>query len=518
MDCKKITIYTQVYNTEKYLRQCLDSVVNQNYPIHQYIIVDNGSTDGCSEIIKEYAEKYDFIEVVKHETNQRQFSYRLISEKATGDYLVYIDSDDWWEPDYLEKMISFLESNDLDLAVTGTKAYFTETKTSKVMRKLDEPLILTQKEFADNYPQLWTFPSTNWGCIFKTKIYKSINGIEVLNKVSSYGVDTALTLEYIKHCKKIGIDNTALYNYRIHLQSISFSYNTERLKSNIASYELMKDFLINNDVYDSSKQDWLYLFHLSSLTATLDTLVRSELEPKEKFKESQRILCDDLTQAALSKDIQPTKEKFNILVRQLLNKNAMYLIGTKEEHLITELLNEFLVNCKNIFDTQLMPLFIKEPTMWDAFIRDEAEELLSVTLDLIDKNPKYRREYNLPEVVKKLIPEGTPVSDIKDEKFFNLYPHICKLVIDLENTEALEKMTEILFSGKELNCAEDFLNLYVTLAALENHVEAFLFGNIQKAYLFLDENRKDEARKIVNDLVEMGAGESEDVIELQKLL
>ena len=79
-------------------------------------------------------------------------------------------------------------------------------------------------------------------------------------------------------------------------------------------------------------------------------------------------------------------------------------------------------------------------------------------------------------------------------------------------------MTEILFSGNELNCAEDFLNLYVTLAALENHVEAFLFGNIQKAYLFVDEKRFDEARQIVNDLVEMGAGESEDVIELQKLL
>ena len=84
--------------------------------------------------------------------------------------------------------------------------------------------------------------------------------------------------------------------------------------------------------------------------------------------------------------------------------------------------------------------------------------------------------------------------------------------------QQLNKMTEILFSGSELNCPEDFLNIYIKLAALENRVEAFLFGNIQKAYLFLDENRKNEARQIVNDLVEMGAGESEDVVALKEML
>ena len=79
-------------------------------------------------------------------------------------------------------------------------------------------------------------------------------------------------------------------------------------------------------------------------------------------------------------------------------------------------------------------------------------------------------------------------------------------------------MTGILFSGNELNCPNDFLNLYVTLAALVDNDAAFLFGNIQKAYLFIDEKRFDEASEIINDLVEMGAGESEDVIELKRML
>ena len=110
----KITIYTQVYNTKKYLRQCFDSVVNQSVQIHQYIIVDNGSTDGCSEIINEYAEKYDFIEVVKHKTNQRGFWHKLIAEKATGDYIMTLDSDDWLELDCLEKTVNQLEKDEMD--------------------------------------------------------------------------------------------------------------------------------------------------------------------------------------------------------------------------------------------------------------------------------------------------------------------------------------------------------------------------------------------------------------------
>lgn len=509
---KKI-IFTVGYNCGKTVRKTIESVLNQTFTDFEYRFIDNGCTDNTPEILAEYAEKDERFVVYTRRKNHTltgeihptiSFFSRIIKEPQDY-YVTNLDADDWWEPDYLEKMISFLENNDLDLAVTGTKAYFMETKTSKVMRKLDEPLILTQKEFADNYPQLWTFPSTNWACLFKTDIYKNVDPVKSFERVSSYGSDTALTLEYIKYCKKIGIDNTALYNYRIYPQSISYNYDVNRFKSNVGYYECIKEFLEDNNALDESKKNWLKKVYISSLKFTLETLSGSNLSNLEKIQECLKIVSHDLTKYVLAQELE-VNEEFKINVRNIINKNAVALIGTENEHLLTALLNEFLINCKDVFEPELMPLFIKEPTMWDAFIRDEAEEMLNVTLDLIDKNPKYRREYNLPEVVKKLIPEGTPVSEIKDEKFFNLYAGICKMVLDLQNTEALEKMTEILFSGNELNCPEDFLNLYVTLAALENHVEAFLFGNIQKAYLFIDEKRLDEAKQIVNDLVEMGAG------------
>ena len=514
---KKITVYMQAYNAEKYLRQCLDSVVNQTYPINQFILVNDNSKDNTKKILEEYSSKYDYITLMSYDNNKLTRYMDIIPEIAEGDYLTIIDADDWWEPDYLEKMVSFLEDNDLDLAVTGVQGFYEDTKESFVARKLEKPLLLTQKEFADNYPQLWIYPSTNWGCLFKTDMYKSFDRNRILSKISTYGCDTVNTLEYIKHCQKIGIDNSALYHYRQHPQSVSYNYDSKRFQSNIGYYESMKEFLENNDSFDSQKQEYLKRVHLGSLYMTIETLAKSKLSPEKKMEEAIRILTDSLTKYVYEKECEE-KERLKIYTRQIINENIAELIGTKHENVVLEFIAEFLPNCAKAFDFSLMPLFIKEELFWDAFVRDDNEKMLEMALDFIDKNAKYRRDYNLPGVVKALIPEGTPVSEIKDEKFFNLYAGICKLVLDLQNTEALEKMTEILFSGKELNCPEDFLNLYVTLAALENHVEAFLFGNIQKAYLFIDEKRLDEAKQIVNDLVEMGAGETDDVVELIRML
>lgn len=514
---KKITVYMQAYNAEKYLRQCLDSIVNQTYPINQFILVNDNSKDNTKEILEEYASKYDYITLMSYDNNKLTRYMDIIPEIAEGDYLTIIDADDWWEPDYLEKMVSFLEDNDLDLAVTGVHGYYETTKESSIARKLEKPLLLTQKEFADNYPQLWIYPSTNWGCLFKTDMYKSFDRNRILSKISTYGCDTVNTLEYIKLCKKIGIDNTALYHYRQHPQSVSCNYDSKRFQSNIGYYEFMKEFLESNNSFDSQKQEYLKRVHLGSLYMTMETLAKSKLSPEEKMEEAIRILSDGLTKYVCEKECEE-KETLKVFARQIINENIAELIGTKHENVVLEFIAEFLPNCAKAFKFNLMPLFIKEELLWDAFVRDDNEKMLNITLDLIEKSAKYRREYDLPSVVKALIPEGTPVSDVKDEKFFNLYPGILKLVLALENTQALERMTEILFSGNELNCPEDFLNLYVTLAALENHAEAFIFGNIQKAYLFVDEKRNDEARQIVNDLVEMGLSDDENIVELQKML
>ena len=172
---KKITVYTQAYNAEKYLRQCLDSVVNQSYPIHQYILVNDNSTDNTQKIMEEYASKYDFIELQSYDTNKLARYTDIIPQCATGEYVAIIDADDWWELDYLETLVSFSNENNLELAITGTVRFEEETKTSLPGRKLEKSVVLTQKQFAADYDTYWKFPSTVWGSIFKLELYKKID-------------------------------------------------------------------------------------------------------------------------------------------------------------------------------------------------------------------------------------------------------------------------------------------------------------------------------------------------------
>lgn len=206
MDCQ-VTIYTRVYNTEKYLPQCLESVVNQTYRSFRHVIVDNGCTDGCTEILQNYAKHYPWVELIRYEKNRHSIDN---TQWIHTPYFCLLDSDGWWEPDYLERLVSFLEENDLDLAVTGTKQYLQEQGVSQIMRKLEQPLIVTQRQFAQNYPRLWTFPSTTWASVQKTSIYKNASRTAPLGL--AYGGDTVQMLEYIKQCSRIGIDNSALYH------------------------------------------------------------------------------------------------------------------------------------------------------------------------------------------------------------------------------------------------------------------------------------------------------------------
>lgn len=107
MQMKKVSVIMCTYNGEKYLKEQLDSIVNQTYPIHELLIKDDCSTDGTVNIIKEYAEKYPCIRLVENKgregVNRNFFSAMHLS---TGEYIAISDQDDIWELDKLESQVN----------------------------------------------------------------------------------------------------------------------------------------------------------------------------------------------------------------------------------------------------------------------------------------------------------------------------------------------------------------------------------------------------------------------------
>lgn len=134
---KKVSIVIPVYNNSKYLSECLDSVVNQTYTNLEIIIVDDKSTDNGLQIIKKYKDKR--IRVIKLNKNSGVAIARNKGiEASTGAYLCFIDADDYWVLDKIEKQVKFMEDNNY-VFIYSNYLYYSDNKkhVAKVPSKLD---------------------------------------------------------------------------------------------------------------------------------------------------------------------------------------------------------------------------------------------------------------------------------------------------------------------------------------------------------------------------------------------
>lgn len=128
---KKISIIMPVYNAQRFLKQAIDSVLNQSYSEFELILVDDCSTDNSFEILCEYEQKDSRVRVFKNEKNRGvSFTRNFGVSKAKGDYIALIDSDDMWTFDKLQKQLELLEKYpDTDLCYTGSG--FVDTNSYK---------------------------------------------------------------------------------------------------------------------------------------------------------------------------------------------------------------------------------------------------------------------------------------------------------------------------------------------------------------------------------------------------
>ncbi len=498
----KITIFTRVYNTKEYLRQCVSSVLTQSFSDFEYVIVDNGSTDGSSDLLEDFAASDKRIQLIRKKENRiGPWALEMTIDLAKGQYFTVLDSDDWWEPNYLERLIGFLEDNHLDLAVTGTCQYFEKTQTSQVMRKLQCPIILSQQEFAQNYPYLWTFPSTVWGSIIKTKLIYNADVTDVLSANHFYGGDTMIMLQYIKQCSRIGIDDSALYHYRIHPKSISYQYNPRRFDANVAYYEQIKDFLELHHTLDDFKQGWLQQVHLKSMDDTLRVLADAKLSEDERIAECARIAAHPLTPFVLTNDC-PERADWYILMWQIVLR-AMDSGALSGSESLRRTLERLAPHCWRGIGPENCGLFAKEPSLLEALVQDDAARMAGIVMEWI-AHKRYVKQYDLGGLVCGLLPAGSPLRGIADARFYMKYAPACRLILQGERLAALDWMTSLLLEHEKLYDGGRFLEVYLTLAALEEQTPAFLFGKLRQARLLLEQGQREKSRAVADELAGMG--------------
>ena len=166
----KISIVIPIYNVEKYLPQCLDSVINQTHQNLEIILVNDGSTDSCGEIGEEYAAKDPRIKVIHKENGGLSDARNAGIKVATGEYIAFIDSDDFVAVDFCEKLLETLLENTADVAECDFLAFENDRDLEKFSTDTKEKIEVFETEAALELLMKEYFKQTVWNKLYRREV------------------------------------------------------------------------------------------------------------------------------------------------------------------------------------------------------------------------------------------------------------------------------------------------------------------------------------------------------------
>ena len=235
-----ISIIVPIYNVELYLRRCVYSLITQTYKKIEIILVDDGSPDRCGEICDEYAKADSRVRVI-HKTNGGLSSARNAAlDIATGDYIMFVDSDDWIESNCCEELVKKIMEYNADIVAFGLNYVY---DSGKIVKSLSGLTGLADKEMCMEY----LIHNVNKGGVFNyacNKIFLSELFSNLRFPIGFLAEDQDITYKLIHKSKRIYVTDIPFYNYYQRNNSIASSqYAPQLIKDRHVLWEKRLDFL-----------------------------------------------------------------------------------------------------------------------------------------------------------------------------------------------------------------------------------------------------------------------------------
>lgn len=302
-----ISIIVPVYNSEKYLERCINSILNQTYADFELVLINDGSIDNSGRICDSFAKKDSRIKTI-HQTNKGQAEARNRGViESSGEWLCFVDSDDCINPWYLEYLYRAVLENDVNISACGfieadciKESFFEKQEYFSVCYKInDGNTVILQKKHSNTY---WTV----WGKLILRSIV-----CDNLFKTGKIYEDNEVAPKWLYESKKIAVIDLPLYFYTINESGTTKNSFSEKKLDLLWALEEQIKFL-DSISFSNTKMEIVILYMNSSIS--LSKSIEKELGMKKKSKQilsnSKRVVREYISKEKLSRKEKETVFQF----------------------------------------------------------------------------------------------------------------------------------------------------------------------------------------------------------------
>lgn len=303
-----VSIIIPVYNGIQFLEEAIESVINQTYKNLEIVIIDDGSNDGSSITCDHYACIDNRIQVVHQENKGLSNARNCGLEIINGDYIAFLDSDDAFDPGFIESMLTVLKSNKCDMVICKFTNHYTE---GKLKREGNENIFPKMKSgLYDHNAALRALAEgdltvTVWNQFYKNDVWKDL-------RFSNGHVfeDMSIAFDLIDRCNTVYVLDIPLYMHRKSINSLSNKISKDNIFDCILAYSKMETF-INNNITDIFTYEQLLLLRKRKLHLLLYYYMMTYQSDSEENTEIREILIEALseTKNVIENDNLVFKEK-----------------------------------------------------------------------------------------------------------------------------------------------------------------------------------------------------------------
>lgn len=296
-----VTIIIPVYNVRPYLCRCIDSVVQQTYKNLDVIIVDDGSTDGCAEILESKYADYPFVRIIHQQNSGLSQSRNVAMQLMQGNYCLFLDGDDWLDIDCVEKLLAEKEPDTDILLFPYIREYSHKCYKTKIFPVATK---IEGEALKENYlkrligptdrllhePESLNRLNTAWGKLYKAELIKKISFVDT----KLIGPEDCLfNIQVAVHVKAIMYTESTFYHYnKQNSISLTKSYK-KQFKTQRQTFYKMVEGILKKQGYDTSYWQALTNRIVLEVIELILNVVISNLSFLDKYKEVRSLLHDE---------------------------------------------------------------------------------------------------------------------------------------------------------------------------------------------------------------------------------